>query len=154
MEIGVIECGGSAAKIYTATEDHHGLNFTIRANVFERVQARTGLLVEATIKVACTKDSLHMTSADRAAVRVGVASLWENKVLIIHGTDTIRTTAENLLDMPGKTIVLTGSMRPEIDRNSDIDLNIGMALAALQLCPPGVYIVFDGKVTPFDEYVS
>lgn len=51
-----------------------------------------------------------------------------------------------LVDIPQKTIVLTGAMQPARQRISDAIFNIGYAIAAVQLLPPGVYIAMNGKV--------
>ena len=46
----------------------------------------------------------------------------------------------------GKTIVLTGSLAPARFAQSDATFNVGMAFAAVQALPEGVYIVMNGKV--------
>ena len=57
-------------------------------------------------------------------------------------------TARTLMDIPGKTIVLTGAMQPASLRSSDSVFNIGFALAAAQLAQPGVYIAMNGRLFP------
>ena len=51
-----------------------------------------------------------------------------------------------LLDLAGKVIVLTGALQPGRFSDSDAPFNLGMALAAVQLLPPGAYIVANGRV--------
>jgi L-asparaginase len=51
-----------------------------------------------------------------------------------------------------KTIILTGSMLPESMKGSDAPFNIGLAVGALTLLPPGVYIALNGSVTSFENY--
>jgi L-asparaginase len=53
-----------------------------------------------------------------------------------------------------KTIVLTGAMVPRSIENSDADFNIGFALAAVKLLPPGIYIAMHGKALPYTEYIK
>jgi L-asparaginase len=48
--------------------------------------------------------------------------------------------------IPGKTIVLTGSMQPARLRVTDAEFNLGTAVAAVQALPPGVYIVMNGRI--------
>jgi L-asparaginase len=55
-------------------------------------------------------------------------------------------TAEQLRQVPGRTIVLTGAMQPARMRRTDAVFNLGFAWAALQLLPPGVYIAMNGEV--------
>ena len=67
-------------------------------------------------------------------------------ILITHGTDTMVQTARKLVGIPGKTIVLTGSMQPARFRVTDAEFNLGTAVAAVQALTPGVYIVMNGRV--------
>ena len=92
------------------------------------------------------KDSLEMTAGDRALVRHAVEASEQTQIVITHGTDTMLATARALGEIPGKTIVLTGSMQPARLRFTDAIFNIGFALAAVQLLPPGVYIGMNGRV--------
>jgi L-asparaginase len=49
-------------------------------------------------------------------------------------------------NIEGKTIVLTGAMIPyAFGNSSDGFFNLGSALAFVQILPPGVYIVMNGK---------
>jgi L-asparaginase len=55
-------------------------------------------------------------------------------------------TAAVLENLPGKTIVLTGALAPARFARSDATFNVGMAFAAAQTLPAGVYIVMNGQV--------
>jgi L-asparaginase len=92
------------------------------------------------------KDSLEMTAADREAIRAAVAAAAQERIIVTHGTDTMVETARALQDVPAKTIVLTGALQPGRFSDSDAPFNLGMALAAVQLLPPGVYIAANGRV--------
>jgi len=59
-------------------------------------------------------------------------------------------TGKALTAIPKKTIVLTGAMQPAAFKKSDAQFNIGFALAALQMLPPGVYIAMNGRI--FDPH--
>ncbi len=65
-------------------------------------------------------------------------------MLITHGTDTMIQTAQVLQDIPEKTVVLVGSLRPARFKRSAAEFNIGFALAAVQALPEGVYIAMNG----------
>ena len=67
-------------------------------------------------------------------------------VVITHGTDSMVETATVLMDIPHKTIVLTGALNPARFRDSDAIFNIGCAVGAVQSLPPGVYIAMNGKI--------
>jgi len=51
-----------------------------------------------------------------------------------------------LQGIPGKTIVLVGSLSPARFKSSDAEFNIGFALAAVQTLPSGVYIAMNGRI--------
>lgn len=94
---------------------------------------------------AMRKDSLHMNDMDRAMIAVLCRKLLETAVIITHGTDTMHLTAEELHKAGlGRTIVLTGALRPAVMRDTDVDINLGMAIGAALLAPPGVYIAMNG----------
>ena len=60
--------------------------------------------------------------------------------------DTMVETARTLLCIPGKTVVLTGSIQPARFRNTDAVFNIGLAIGAVQSLPPGIYIAMNGRI--------
>lgn len=92
------------------------------------------------------KDSLDLTDEDREVIRKAVAADPAERVLITHGTDTMTETAKALQGIPGKTVVLTGSLNPARFRGSDAIFNIGGAVAAAQTLPHGIYIFMSGRV--------
>lgn len=55
-------------------------------------------------------------------------------------------TARMLRGIPGKTIVLTGSMQPARFRSTDATFNIGLAIGAVQTLPSGVYLAMSGRI--------
>ena len=71
--------------------------------------------------------------------------------MITHGTDTMTDSASVLAAVPGKTIVLTGALSPARFSDSDATFNIGMAFAAAQTLPAGVYVAMNGRVFRGDE---
>jgi L-asparaginase len=77
-----------------------------------------------------------------------VRACSDAQVIITHGTDTMVETGLALAGLPGKTIVLTGALQPGRFADSDAPFNLGMAVAAVQLLPPGVYIAVNGLVRP------
>ena len=92
------------------------------------------------------KDSLEMTDADRRVLRDFIAGDDGSHYVVTHGTDTMPQTAEALLGLDGKTIVLTGALTPARFRTTDAVFNVGMAVAAVQTSAPGVYIAMSGQV--------
>lgn len=94
------------------------------------------------------KDSLEITEADRHRVRDYIAADDGRLYVVTHGTDTMPETARALDDISGKTIVLTGALTPARFKATDAIFNVGMAVAAVQVAGPGVYIAMSGQVFP------
>lgn len=92
------------------------------------------------------KDSLEMTDEDRRLVHDYIAADRGERYVVTHGTDTMAETARALVDLEGKTIVLTGALTPARFRATDAVFNVGMAVAAVQTAHPGVYIAMNGQV--------
>ena len=92
------------------------------------------------------KDSLEMAAEDRKKLRRFIESDDASHYVVTHGTDTMPETADALQGLEGKTIVLTGALSPARFRSTDADFNVGMAVAAVQVAAPGVYIAMSGQV--------
>jgi L-asparaginase len=100
------------------------------------------------------KDSLDLTDAERALIVESVRSSEHSRIVITHGTDTMTQTAQALLGIRDKTIVLTGALAPARFNETDAPFNLGMAFAAAQVAPPGVYIAMNGTVFRGDRVVK
>ena len=92
------------------------------------------------------KDSLYLTDEDRGLIRRKIEGEACERILVTHGTDTMIQTAKALEGVSGKTIVLTGSMQPARFRSTDAAFNVGVAIGAVQVLPPGVYIAMNGQI--------
>lgn len=105
-------------------------------------------------KTIFLKDSLYITSHERALILEAVKSSNFSKIIITHGTDTMTETARLIGSdavSTNKTIVLTGAMVPYIEPESDALFNLGSAFSAVQLAPPGTYISMNGTVFPWNR---
>lgn len=100
------------------------------------------------------KDSLDLTDSDRALIVEAVRTSRFTRVVITHGTDTMTQTAQALRSVEGKTIVLTGALAPARFNETDAPFNLGMAFAAAQIAPPGVYIAMNGTLFRGDQVVK
>ena len=92
------------------------------------------------------KDSLDLTDADRQQLYNRIAADDAERFVVTHGTDTMPETAEVLAGIDGKTIVLTGALSPARFRSTDAVFNVAMAVAAVQVAPPGVYLAMSGQI--------
>jgi L-asparaginase len=93
-------------------------------------------------------DSLDMVDADRKIIMSNCKKTKDERIIITHGTDTMVETATYLarnMGINNKTIVLTGAMVPYKFGSSDGLFNLGSAVAFVQILPPGIYIVMNGR---------
>jgi len=109
---------------------------------------QAGVAFEHCVEEAFRLDSQQMKDAERTRLREHVEAAPETHIVITHGTDTMTQTAEALMGIPGKVIVLTGAMQPARFHTSDASFNLGCAIAAVQLASPGVYLAMNGYVFP------
>jgi L-asparaginase len=147
MRIRVIATGGTIDKVYFDAASSYDVGDPQVGPLFKEANVTFEYIVESVLQ----KDSLQMTDDDRALIRARVAASPEILILITHGTDTMTATAAQLAGLPDKVIVFTGSMVPARFRQSDALFNIGCAVGALQVLPPGVYIAMNGQVFPADQ---
>lgn len=140
--IRILTTGGTIDKLYFDANSDYEIGAPAVGDLLQEAQVTLAYTVEAVMR----KDSLELTDTDRAAIRARVEAAAERRVIITHGTDTMADTAQALAGIPDKTIVLTGSLQPARFRHSDAEFNVGMAVAAVQACPAGVWIVMNGCV--------
>lgn len=143
----ILTCGGTIDK----NSFESNFDEQIGSPQIEAILTEGNLTIRPRIVEALRRDSLNMTAEDRAAIRQVVIDTDSRRILITHGTDTMIETARSLEGIPGKTIVLTGAMRPAIFRNTDAIFNVGCAIMAVQLLAPGVYIAMSGQVFSPDQ---
>jgi L-asparaginase len=92
------------------------------------------------------KDSLEIDDDDRLKLSDYIEQDDGTHYIITHGTDSMPETAKALGNLKGKTIVLTGALSPARFKTTDAVFNVGMAVAAVQVAKPGVYIAMSGQV--------
>ena len=92
------------------------------------------------------KDSLEMTNHDRLELLSTIHQSDYNKIIIVHGTDTMNITAEYLADAElEKTIVLTGAMVPYSIDPTEATANLASAYGYINaLEKEGVFIAMNG----------
>lgn len=142
MRIVVITTGGTIDKVYF---DAKG-GYEVGAPIVRQILSNARALIDIDVVEILRKDSLEMTAEDRGMIRDAAAKCDANHVIVTHGTDTMVETAAELRSIEGKTIVLTGALQPARFNDSDAPFNLGMALAAVQTQPPGVYIAANGQI--------
>jgi len=150
MKIRIFITGGTFDKEYNELS---GELFFKESHVPEMLKmGRCRLDID--IKMLMMIDSLNMTNSYRQIILQNCQQTTEDKILITHGTDTMVETARVLGEGGGlanKTIVLIGAMVPHKFGNSDGLFNLGVALAFVQILPPGIYIAMNGKHFVWDN---
>jgi L-asparaginase len=142
LTIKIFTTGGTFDKIYFDARSEFHIGDTIIGALLEEANVDFDYDIESLLK----KDSLEMDEIDRELIRKAVANVSNRNILITHGTDTMVETAQGLLGIADKTIVLFGAMQPARMRYSDAMYNLGVASAAVQLLPAGVYLAMNGKI--------
>ncbi len=142
--IQVFVTGGTFDKNYNYLTGELFFRDTHVKEMFERGRCE----VDIDVKTLMMVDSLEMGEEHRSIILFNCQKTSSDHILITHGTDTMVDTARVLAEaeIEGKTIVLTGAMIPyAFGTSSDGFFNLGSALAFVQILPPGVYVVMNGR---------
>ena len=142
MHIRFITTGGTIDKIYFDDLSQ----FEVGDSQIKHILTEGLVQFDYDVVSLFQKDSLDMTDDDRRALRDFIANDAGTRYVVTHGTDTMPETAAVLRGLDGKTVVLTGALTPARFRSTDAVFNVGMAVAAVQVSSPGVYIAMSGQV--------
>ncbi|MFZ6848371.1 asparaginase domain-containing protein [Undibacterium sp. RuRC25W] len=148
MTLRILATGGTFDKHYNEIQGKLSFSESHLPEVIQRAR----LTVPVELEVCMLMDSLDMDDNHRQTILEACQRSPEKAIVIIHGTDTMRETAEVLgAANLGKTVVFTGAMIPYDIANSDAFFNLGFACAAAQLLPAGVHVAMNGKIFPWDD---
>jgi L-asparaginase len=142
MKIKILATGGTFDKIYYDAKNDFHIGEPMSGEILDEANVTFDYEIESILR----KDSLDISDEDREMIRQKVVEDAHDKIIITHGTDTMVKTAMQLLNIKGKTIVITGAMQPARMRLSDSGYNMGVATAAVQLLPSGVYVAMNGLI--------
>ncbi len=140
--IKIFTTGGTFDKVYFDALSEYKIGEPMVGSLLEEANVNFTYEIESLLK----KDSLEVDDQDRDSIRNAVVQASESMILISHGTDTMVETARALQQVNGKTIVLFGAMQPARMRCSDAMFNLGVAIAAVQILPVGIYIAMNGQI--------
>jgi len=148
----IISTGGTFNKIYDAVKGDLVIDETSQAvtQIASKWQCRFELVN------IIGKDSLAMTNQDRLEL-LSVATQTEyEKVVIIHGTDTMHVTAEYLADAEmEKKIILTGAMVPYSIDPVEATANLSSALGYMKLLQKnGIFIAMNGLFDSYEKIIK
>jgi L-asparaginase len=140
--LSIVTTGGTIDKLYFDDLSEYQIGEPQIGNILRAI----GVGFEFEVIALMRKDSLHLNDEDRALIRATIAAQPHRHVLVTHGTDTMVQTALALSDLTDRTIVLTGALNPARFQGSDAVFNIGCAVGAVQVLPPGVWIAMSGRI--------
>lgn len=143
----ILTTGGTIDKLYFDALSE----YRIGDSVVDRILRTARVAQPFRVVELMRKDSLELTDADRGTIAAAVARAPEKHVIITHGTDTMTDTAAALAGIAGKTIVLVGALSPARFAESDAPFNLGLAVAAVQVAGPGVWIAMNGTIFAGDR---
>jgi L-asparaginase len=138
----VVTTGGTIDKVYFDARSEFEVGRSLVGDLLAQAHVHAAYEIVEVMR----KDSLDMTAADRALIRNAIAQRPHRRVVVTHGTDTLVETAAVLTALRDRTIVLTGALSPARFANTDAAFNVGMAFAAVQTLPAGVYLAMNGQV--------
>ena len=104
--------------------------------------------VEFDIKNIVSKDSLDFTQEDRKTILENIINSENDKIIIIHGTDTVDLTAKFIEDkIENKKVVFTGAMVPMSIDEVEATMNFSQAIGFLNApIENGIYLSMHGVV--------
>jgi L-asparaginase len=151
-KIKIINVGGTFNKKYSLLDgslmvpNDNKVVENILSNVYK---SNTKPKVEGII----FKDSLDMKSKDRKILLEKVSSLDEDKIVIIHGTDTMDKSAKYLAKrIKYKQIVFVGAMQPFSIEPVEATGTLMMAIGFLQSNKKeGIYICMNGLLQEYTK---
>jgi len=100
------------------------------------------------------KDSLEMTNQDRFEILLTIQQTQKNKIIIIHGTDTMHITAEYLAEseLENKQVILTGAMVPYSIDPVEATANVASAIGFVRTNKEcGVFVSMNGLVEHYQN---
>ena len=148
MSLRLIATGGTFDKRYDPIAGALGFGPTHLEAIVRRARLAGPVAVESPMQI----DSLEMTDAHRLRVLEACRASPEDRIVVVHGTDTMVETAR-VLGEAGlrKCVVLTGAMVPYDVADSDALFNLGFAAGCARALGDGVWIAMNGAVHRWDR---
>jgi len=147
-EIQIVSTGGTFNKIYNPLNG----NLEIDTNNLALKEIQNRWLCQFKFDAIINKDSLDFTSQDRKELANYIQKSKFNKIIIIHGTDTMDLSAKYIASLNlSKVIIFTGAMVPFSINPIEATANLGLAIGYLKCTKSGVYIAMNGIIDSYDK---
>lgn len=149
MKIRIILTGGTIDQSFSPTSPKQFIYDKTHINeMLAEARSRLDLVIEDLMAL----NSEEMNDSHVQKIVDACVKSDENKIVILHGTNTMTDTARKLGEkIKDKTVVLTGAMVPFAIAKSDALFNLGTALAAVQILNNGVFVAMNGKIFESDN---
>ena len=150
MKITILNTGGTFNKRYNPIKGQ--LEVPTDNIALDKI-IKSCFNVEFDIKNIVSKDSLDFTQEDRKAILENIKNSTSDKIIIIHGTDTVDLTAK-FIDgkVEGKKIVFTGAMVPMSIDEVEATMNFSQAIGFLNApIENGIYLSMHGSVIEYSK---
>jgi L-asparaginase len=153
MNITVLNTGGTFNKRYNPIK---GQLEVPSDNIALDKIVKSCFNVEFEIKNIVSKDSLDFTQEDRETILKEIQNSTSDKIIIIHGTDTVDLTAKFIEDkIENKIIVFTGAMVPMSIDEVEATMNFSQAIGFLNApIENGIYLSMHGSVIEHSKLVK
>ena len=148
MALRIIATGGTFDKQY----DPIGGKLGFEDSHLPEILKTARLSEMAVLEIVTLVDSLEMGMEQRKVILQACRDSPENRIVIVHGTDTMTDTARTIGDAAlSKCIILTGAMVPYSVTRSDALFNLGTAVMASELLENGTWIAMNGRVLSWND---
>ncbi len=142
--------GGTIDKEYEALDKP----FTIGSGAVSRVLGYVKPNFDYEILPLMQEVSVNITDEHKALIKKSCKESVYEKVIITYGTDAMSEIGGILADISDKTIVIVGALKSQLIKDTDAEFNLGFAVAAVQIMPPGVYVAMNGRVYPWNKCIK
>ena len=145
MKITVLNTGGTFNKRYNPIL---GQLEVPKDNIALDKIIKSCFNIEFDIRNIVSKDSLDFTQEDRETILENIINSENDKIIIIHGTDTVDLTAKFIEDkIENKKVVFTGAMVPMSIDEVEATMNFSQAIGFLNApIENGIYLSMHGSV--------
>ena len=153
MRITVLNTGGTFNKRYNPIKGQ--LEVPTDSLALDKI-VKSCHNVEFKIINIVSKDSLEFTDDDRKTILDNILSSKDDKIIIIHGTDTVDLTSKFIQDkVEDKKIVFTGAMVPMSIDEVEATMNFSQAIGFLNApIENGIYLSMHGVVVSASKLVK
>jgi len=144
-----INTGGTFNKRYNpltgsldVPSDYEAIEDILKKSLFNQKYKITQII---------SKDSLEFTKKDRELLLKTIQDSKEDKIVVIHGTDTMKKSAKFVLKIKNKKVVFCGAMKPYEINSIEAVSNLFLAIGFIQNAKNGIYISMNGVVDNYKK---